>query len=276
MADDSLSKENLNVVKDYLKIQGESFKSFVNLLMDNFNNRFDSLTREVQRIKDSLEFTQKDVEVLQKSQENLALLESKIEALKREIKDNQDKIDYLENQSRRNNIRISGLDEDDDENWNDTELKVKRFLNSKLEFPYPEDIEMERAHRTGKVTQKPRQVVVKFLRYKDKEKALKNGYKLKGTGVYMNEDLSSRVMERRKQQQEALANARKEGKIAYFNVDRLIIKDRRPLQQTSLIAPYGKLGASAGYRSSPLTDWSKERAQEKDQANDKSSNKEKT
>ena len=101
MADDSLSKENLNVFKDYLKIQGESFKSFVNLLMDNFNNRFDSLTREVQSIKDSLEFTQKDVEVLQKSQDNLALLESKIEALKREIKDNQDKIDYLENQSRR-------------------------------------------------------------------------------------------------------------------------------------------------------------------------------
>ena len=94
----------------------------------------------------------------------------------------------------------------------------------------------------------------------------------------MNEDLSSRVMERRKQQQEALANARKEGKIAYFSVDRLIIKDRRPLQ-TSLIAPYGKLGASAGYRSSTSTDWRKEQAQEIDQANDKypaSPNKEKT
>ena len=38
---------------------------------------------------------------------------------------------YLENQSRRNNLRFEGLLEDDNETWDATEAKVKNVLAAK-------------------------------------------------------------------------------------------------------------------------------------------------
>lgn len=42
--------------------QQDSFKGFVKVLMDSTNARLDMLTREMQEIKTSLEYTQKDVD----------------------------------------------------------------------------------------------------------------------------------------------------------------------------------------------------------------------
>ena len=45
----------------------------------------------------------------------------------------EDKQEYCENQSRRNNIKIFGILEDDDEKtWEDTELVVKAVIQNKL------------------------------------------------------------------------------------------------------------------------------------------------
>ena len=57
-----------------------------------------------------------------------------MEGLSTDMNDNfdaiEDKQDYLENQSRRNNIKIFGISENDDEKtWEDTELVVKKVLN---------------------------------------------------------------------------------------------------------------------------------------------------
>ena len=60
-----------------------------------------------------------------------------------------DKMEYLENQSRRNNIRIDGIPEEPNETWEDTESKAKVALESKLNLPFK--VEIERTHRTGKV-----------------------------------------------------------------------------------------------------------------------------
>ena len=61
-------------------------------------------------------------------------------------------MEYLENQSRRNNIRIDGIPEEPDETWEDTESKAKVALESKLNLPFK--VEIERAHRTGKVNRR--------------------------------------------------------------------------------------------------------------------------
>ena len=55
-------------------------------------------------------------------------------------------MEYLENQSRRNNIRVSGISESPGETWNDSENKVKEAIKSSLRL----EIEMERAHRVDK------------------------------------------------------------------------------------------------------------------------------
>ena len=55
---------------------------------------------------------------------------------------------------------------------------------------------------------------------------MKNSHKLKGTQIFINEDLSERTLNMRKEKLPELKSARARGKIAYFDKDKLIIKDR--------------------------------------------------
>ena len=55
-------------------------------------------------------------------------------------------MEYLENQSRRNNIRVSGIPEEPRETWEKVEEKVKAAVKEKLDL----DIDIERTHRVEK------------------------------------------------------------------------------------------------------------------------------
>ena len=50
--------------------------------------------------------------------------------------------------------------------------------------------------------------------------------KEKPRGVYINEDLSQRVMARRRELMPRLREAREQGKIAYLTYDKLVVRDR--------------------------------------------------
>ena len=133
-----------------------------------------------------------------------------------------EKTDDLENRSRRSNLCFEGIDEvakDANETWQQSEDKVKTIISDKLELD-SDDIPIERAHRVGaRKDRKPRTIVVKFLRYKDREKVLKSRRKLKGSKVVIREDFSDRVAEKRKQLIPKMLEERKNGKIAYLRYD---------------------------------------------------------
>lgn len=59
------------------------------------------------------------------------------------------KREYLEGQSRTKNLVINGIAESPNETCVETEEKVKTILSEKLNLQH--EVEMERAHRTGKV-----------------------------------------------------------------------------------------------------------------------------
>ena len=93
---------------------------------------------------------------------------------------------------------------------------------------------VERAHRIGAAkASRQRPVVVKFHRYKDREATLKNARNLKGCPVSVRDDVSERVQTSRRNQMDKLREARENGKIAYFSLDRLVIKDRVPAKPTN-------------------------------------------
>ena len=219
----------LATVKELLQQQRDDFNSVIATLMESFNNRFDNLKSEVAEIKISLEFSQKEIE----SKASLtAKLESCVSNIRNDlvlIQDQLDgalgKIDYHENQSRRNNIRFDGVPEKPRETWQDSESKIQDIL--KTNFGFPELLEIERAHRVGAFKpDAPRTIVVKFNKYKDRESVLRNAKVLKGTSMYANDDVSDRVVAKRKELMGQLKEARSEGKIAYFNLDKLVIKER--------------------------------------------------
>ncbi|KAK2152492.1 hypothetical protein NP493_2449g00002 [Ridgeia piscesae] len=69
-------------------------------------------------------------------------------------------------------------------------------------------------------------IVVRFVTYKDQDCILQAARKEKPRGIFVTEDLSHRVMEKRKQLMPKLREARSNGKIAYLVYDRVIVKDR--------------------------------------------------
>nr|XP_047146215.1 uncharacterized protein LOC105844348 [Hydra vulgaris] len=102
----------------------------------------------------------------------------------------------LEDRSRRNNHRIEGIYENDKESWGDTEKKVQTFFTEKLGL---KDVEIERAHRTGRKNDgRPRTIILNLQKYKDKIGILKELYRLKGTNTFVNEDFSRETVAIRK------------------------------------------------------------------------------
>ncbi|XP_042874232.1 mucin-5AC-like [Penaeus japonicus] len=61
----------------------------------------------------------------------------------RELKKTNDRLRYLDDQSRRNNLRFSGIPEDRNENWEQAHFKIKKIVREQLGITP----EMERVHR---------------------------------------------------------------------------------------------------------------------------------
>lgn len=71
---------------------------------------------------------------------------------------------------------------------------------------------------------RPRPIVARFLRFKDKVAVLERAKKLKGTNIFINEDFTEAVRQKRRDLLPALRAAREKGKIAYLRYGKLITR----------------------------------------------------
>ena len=87
----------------------------------------------------------------------------------------------MEDRFRRNNLRFDGVSESPSENWEQSVEIIKNLIRNKLEIT--DKIEIERAHRVGVkrpgINPRPRPLVVKFLRFVDRDRILRSSGKLK-------------------------------------------------------------------------------------------------
>ena len=146
-----------------------------------------------------------------------------------------DKMEYFENQSRRNSIFIDGILEQPHETWEETEHKAKLALEYKLNLSFK--VQIERAHRAGKAnrrqahagnasSKRPRTVICRLENWKQKNPILKVARTVKPDGMFVREDLVAETLQRCKELLPKLKQAKQAGKIAYFVLDKLIIRDR--------------------------------------------------
>ena len=134
------------------------------------------------------------------------------------------RVDEFEDRSRSNNLKFEGLSEDLRENWEPFAENVRKLIKEKL--CVHGEVEIECAHRVCKfMSGKPRPVIAKFLRFTDKQNILRSSRKLKGTNVFINENLCKASMVKRRNLLPQLKQARGQGKIAYFSHTRLVIQD---------------------------------------------------
>ena len=215
--------------KELMLQQENSYKNFTQIIMNSANQRVDELRKEVYELKSSLHFTQKEVDELKVCCKKLSsdggTTEKDIHKLAESLLMIDSKSDFLEGQFRRNNIMVNGIPESPNEKWSDSEEKVRQMIQEKLHLDQS-NICLERVYRAGKpkdnINSRPRTIVVKFLRFKDKETVLQRAKHLKGTNIYLNEDFPDAVRQRRKELIPAMKAARERGEVAYLRYDKLI------------------------------------------------------
>ena len=131
-----------------------------------------------------------------------------------------------ENCSRWNNIRINGIKEHNKESWEECERRVYSILKERLDI---ENLEIERAHRTGrKIRNKPRINVCKLLRFKEKQNILRNAKLLKVTNIFITADYCQDTVQYRKELWEEVKVLWSQGKIAYLNYRSIISRRKVP------------------------------------------------
>uniref|UniRef100_H3AQU3 L1 transposable element RRM domain-containing protein n=1 Tax=Latimeria chalumnae TaxID=7897 RepID=H3AQU3_LATCH len=133
-------------------------------------------------------------------------LETMVQQLQEAVVKLQEKADDLENRSRRCNLRLVGLPEDEEdrdpvsflESWLPSFLNLLELANN---------LEVERAHQAFlpriRNTDKPRMLLFKLLRYRDKEVILRQARKLgaltfNNKPVYIFPDMSADLFQKRK------------------------------------------------------------------------------
>ena len=223
----------LATLKQMLSIQESTLKSIFESFIVSVNHRVDDLVKTVAEVKLSLEYTQRDVDDLGQMAAKLKDAEEEIGTLQTELRTQDSKLEYLENQSRRNNIRVSGIPESPNETWDVAETKVKQAIQEQLGI----EVDIERAHRVERRNRdrnsqdtqqgKPRTIVCKLRCWKQREAVLKKARKSKPSGLFISEDLALATLQRRVGQVGKLREAKQAGKIAYFVLDRLVIRDKK-------------------------------------------------
>ena len=192
----------------------------------DIKTRLNIWQKDTSEFKASLEFSQKDIDKLKLKMETEVI--DDINDIYDCIDYHMDKLEYLENQSRMNNIRIDGLSEEENESWETTGEKVKHVLREKLDLAAEPDI--ERAHCVGLVVagsrRCPRTIVCRLRDWRQKDLIIRSARRIKFAGLFINEDLAKETMEKREDQRAKMEEAKRNGKMVYFVLDRLIVKDR--------------------------------------------------
>ena len=206
----------------------ETIKSIISSNNKIMNDRLDKLSNDICDFKHSLEFTQHEFTTKIKNvNEELKLIKEQLVPLnegERCMEEIKNKLVDLEDRSRRQNLRIDGINEEPNESWDECKKKVQDLFKETLGIE--ERIEIDRAHRTGtRRGGKQRTIILKLSSCKDKTIILKNGKRLKGTGIYLYEDFSRETMELRKKLWEDVKRHRDHGKFSYLQYRTVVVRD---------------------------------------------------
>jgi len=212
------------------------------------NNQQKKLKKNVEELQKGMEYTEDDISDLQRDNKKL---ENDVYELKKQLM-------YMENYSRRENLKFFGLPENIDASLNSMNVEeglprqhdasentkeiIYKFLEDQLKIDRPrEKIEFQRVHRLGKPNpQKSRPIIARFLRYSDRELVMEQARKhLKDSEtLHVFDDIPKELYDLRKEQMQKLKEARQRGHTAYFSKahpDKLFVNGKyiapgRPLE----------------------------------------------
>jgi hypothetical protein len=216
-----LMQQNQNTVKD-----------FVQILFNSLKTEISDLRKENIDMKQSLEFTQAE---LRAAQEKISVnsgnsehsintgtvtrSDFNIDALSERVR-------YLEDYSRRQNILVDGIPEGVNENNENLQVAVRGLFVGKMQV----NPDIEHVNRIGsadnRTADRPRPIIVRFKSFTDRQSCLRSATSLKGTNIFLNDDVSRATQEIRRGKLAELKQKRSQGLIAYFSGANIVTKPR--------------------------------------------------
>ena len=222
----------LNQVKDFLKIQEETFTYLIERMEKKMELMKEESVRKEVELKKEIEDLKKSISYATDSCSDYGKkVDKRLHYMDDERRDFGHYIDRrfaeLEDRSRRNNLRLDNVEEEtENETWEDSERKVKDVISDMgLDS---KSIKIERAHRVGSKRvgkKKHRTIVVKFLDYKDREDVMRRYRESKyweKRKAYINEDYSEYTLNLRKELLARAKSLRANGDYARVIYNRLV------------------------------------------------------
>ena len=163
------------------------FEKAVKSMIDPIKNQVTELEKKVADRDESLS----------KQAEKISALESDMKDIKKSLDTTKDEIknlkiahDDLEQYGRRVNLRFSGIKPSGNANTpEDTDKAVLHLCRDKLGVQVQLS-DIQRSHRLGPVDSTNRGIIARFVSYRARSQILKARSKLKGTSIFVNEDLT--------------------------------------------------------------------------------------
>lgn len=145
------------------------------------------------------------------------------EATKVKMETMERRIDYFERENRKRNIIIHGLPEKQNETWKEREVAVMELLKNKLKSNV-QITEIDSIKRIGKIkVDRIRPIVVAFTTLRRKIEIMTLKKVLKDTEIYIQQDFTDQVIQKRKELNPIINRLRKEGKTASLKYDTLYV-----------------------------------------------------
>ena len=174
---------------------------------------------------------------------------SELNSLKEEVMNLKRRNIKLEAYTRRENIKIFGIEDERGESNTRTDELVRIMMREKMNIP-EEDVEgfqFERVPRNPTRqdiarSSKPRPIIAKFSFYKDKEYMWSFVKNLKGRGIGISNDFPKEIDEIHQKLYPVLKEVKRKGQKASFKVDKLIISGQVYRgAETESLAHYGSI-----------------------------------
>lgn len=241
----------------------ESQLSEVHTRMANIEETVSRLDAEVRVLKSQKKKLEKNVEELEEgmqyNDDDISDLQRDNKKLENDVYELKKQLMYMENYSRRENLKFFGVQENIDPSYSGNDMDegssrqygtlentkevLYQFLEEQLKIDRPrEKIEFQRVHRLGKPNPlKSRPIIARFLRFSDREFVMEQARKhLKDDeNLHVFDDIPKELYDLRKEQIQKLKKARQRGYTAYFSKahpDKLFVNGKyvapeRPLEK---------------------------------------------
>ena len=236
---DKVSDDDVNL-KKYLDDENipEAMRKMAEYLSTSLNTEIGKLRTEFRSVTDELTAYRLSVETFEKSMDRkVTVMKSIINDQANEITLLKKKVNDQEAYSRRRNVILSGLPEDEEENLSEWFVQ---FVKDKLKIT--DTIELETIHRMGRYDNREgsraRDIIMVFKKYQDKIKVMSNrkelgkrkdehGVPIEGPKLYLNDHYTADVIEKRRQLLPIAKEARDQDCLATVNGEILIIDGER-------------------------------------------------